>query len=164
MSGESKNSMIVYLNQEGLNTLFPEGTAARIQLGEVVLAKAIGTHVKGLLVPEVSAEIAKQVQEASKLVNVEALIRENFSRTSWYDTHKLIADQKLDIAIKTAVANAFSSAIIDVVENAVLAKVETFTADIERRVGYEVEKRLNGITNDLVKARVNEALAKIKLV
>jgi hypothetical protein len=163
MSGESKNSMIVYLNQEGLNTLFPEGTPARIQLGESVLAKAIGTHVKGLLVPDVIAEISKQVREASKLVNVEALIRENFNRTSWYEPQKLIAGSKLDVSIKIAVENAFSSAIIEVVEKAVLAKVEALTSDIERRVSYEVEKRLSGITNDMVKARVNEALAKIQL-
>lgn len=164
MSGESKNSMIVYLNQEGLNTLFPEGTQARIQLGEAVLAKAIGTHVKGLLVPQIADEIGRQVKEAVKLVKVEDMIRENFTKSSWYDPHKLLRDSKLDVAIKEAVSNAFSEATLELVTKAVDAKLEAVTTDIERRVNYEVDRRLAGITNEMVKARVNEALAKIQLV
>lgn len=163
MSGESNNSMIVYLNQEGLNTLFPEGTPARIQLGEAVLAKAIGTHVKGLLTPAVQAEISSRVAIATKTLDMEGMIRETFSRTDWYNPCKLIEDKKLDLSIKSAVKDAFDSALVDVAEKAVSAKMETVTADIERRVNYEVDKRLNGITEKLIKDRVNEALAKIKL-
>lgn len=164
MGSETENNMILYLNQDALNTLFPEGTEARIKLGEAVLAKAVSTHVKGLITPEVSEMIAREVRTATAKLDLKALIGEAFQKTGWQGgPYRIIENSGLDATIKSAVSMAFTTATFDVVEKEVNSKVELLTADIEKRVNYEVDRRLAGVTKEMITSRVNEALANIKL-
>ena len=156
---EQAAKCVLKLNTPVLNVLFPEGTEARVQLQQAVLAEVSRTFVKNSLSADVQAYLRTLSNEVSQEIDVKSVVQKYFETSAaWNSTTKLKPGTGLVKAIATAAENALSDQFYQTLNDRIEAQVKEYTDRLDSRVEYAVKQRIDRLTTDAINARVNAAV------
>lgn len=150
---------VLKLNTPVLNTLFPEGTEARVQLQQAVLAEVSRSYVKESLTQEIKAHLHTLTQEVKSATDVKGVIRQYFETSpGWNSVTKLKPDTALTAAIASAVEKALSDQFYTQLEERVAKGVAEYTEKLDARVDFAVKQRIEQLTVKAINERVTAAV------
>ena len=150
---------VLKLNTPVLNTLFPEGTEARVQLQQAVLEEAAKSFVKTSLSNHVSEFLSSLVTKVKNEADIGGVIARYFQTSGgWNSVASLKPDTQLTKALSAAVEKAFDDKFYELLEQRVEAKVADYVNRLESRVDYAVNQRLDRLTNEAIQKRVEVAV------
>lgn len=153
------HDLVVRLNLEAMNALFPEGSQARVELQNAVLTQTTGKYVKQMLTSELKAVVDTAVGQTVKDINVPAMIREQFAISpNWIADLVVVPGSRVEDSIRKNVQAQFDNTITEIVQASVAAHLETHLQQVEKRVDEEVAKQITKITQELLTRKVNDAI------
>lgn len=164
----SNNQLLLRLNSQALNDLFPEGSQARVNLQQAVVAEFVSKNIKPKNFGEdIQQQIESATEDVKKTINgakvsvTNAMLKElGVVKGGWGEI--VLNDeikQKINDAVKQTIDMQVQSAI-----NAHIAdKVSKLSGAIEHNVQAAVGRMVNKEIGDAVKARVSNVLEQIKL-
>lgn len=159
MNQEQPARCVLKLNMNVLNALFPEGTEARVELQQAVLAEVSRTFVKNSLSAEVQTYLRTLTQEVNQAINVKSVVAQYFETSAaWNATTKLKPGTDLVKAIANAAETALSDKFYQLLNERVEAQVKEYTDRLESRVEYAVKQRIDQLTVSAIQARVAAAV------
>lgn len=137
---------VIALTPEALNTLFPEGSSARVELQRAALAQAARQFVKHALGDEAKAflrgVIAEENRTSLQAVNDE--LRAHFGEAATgMGRSRFIFNQDIKDRIKEAVHLEVSAVVKKAIESAVVeetGRLESIAAQTAKRAVYEILK------------------------
>ncbi|HBO9199663.1 hypothetical protein [Pseudomonas aeruginosa] len=152
--------IILRLNASAMNALFPEGTQARVDLQNAVLTEAATKHVKGQLDAETRKYLEALVTTIANKVDAGKMIGEAFARKNhWDSTLSVNPTSPMAAAIAEKVRDEFAKGLEDIIEREVAARLPAAIEGIDARVQQLVDMKVNSITREMMRKKVNEAFA-----
>ena len=155
---DMSNKVIIRLNIDAMNALFPEGTEARVDLQAAVLREAAGRHVKGQLTDEMRRIIDKRVKEISSEFDVDAEIRKSFTKTGrWADD----LTAKPGTPISKAIQSAARMQVEDHIASLISASVKRAVDGLSDKIEDSVSRIADRLTRDEISKKVRERLQSV---
>lgn len=157
--------MVLKLNTPVLNALFPEGTPARIELQQAVVAEFAQVVARQSLNEEAKAYLGELSKTVANITTLEAVVKQYFETKSTWNAPLSITDGgKLAVCIADHVNRSFDVRFYELIEKAVAAAVEKYTSKLESSVQYAVDAAVKKITVDTINKKVSEAVAAARRV
>lgn len=159
MNQEQPAKCVLKLNMNVLSALFPEGTEARVELQQAVLAEVSRTYVKQALSADVQNYLRTLTQEVKQSTDVKGVVAKYFETSAaWNSVTKLKPGTDLTKAITTAAENALSDQFYQQLNDRVEALVKEYTDRLDSRVEHAVKQRIDRLTTDAIQKRVDAAV------
>lgn len=159
MNQEQPAKCVLKLNMNVLSALFPEGTEARVELQQAVLAEVSRTYVKQALSADVQNYLRTLTQEIKQSTDVKGVVAKYFDTSAaWNSVTKLKPGTDLTKAITTAVENGLSDQFYQALSDKVEAVAKEYEDKLEARVEYAVKQRIDRLTTDAIQKRVDAAV------
>jgi hypothetical protein len=156
----SNNSLIIRLNPEALNSLFPEGSEARVQLQNSVLTQAAGQFVKGQLTPEVKEFLTAAVAKVAAHIDLEQHIAAAFARKNGWTSDLQVKDgSNMAQAIAERVKQEFESKHSERVDALVKHRASLILDDLDARIERSINAEVIRVADQRINERVRLALA-----
>lgn len=154
------NKVILRLNPEAMDALFPQGTQARVDLQASVLTEASKRFVKGQLTDDIKRHLDTLVTGIANKVDFEAIVAGMFSKKpGWNQVLEVKPNTGMQKAIADQVALQFQGSISEMIEREVEARLPKAIEGIEGRIQRIVDEKVAIITHESMRKKVNEAFA-----
>lgn len=155
----SNNSLIIRLNPDALNSLFPEGSEARVQLQNSVLTQAAGQFVKGQLTPEVQEFLQAAVSKVAAHIDLEQHIAAAFARKNGWSSDLQVKDgSSMATAIAERVRKEFEGKHADRIDALVKDRASLILGTLDERIEQSINAEVVKIANARINERVRLAL------
>lgn len=151
--------MTLKLNTPVLAALFPEGTEARVQLQQAVVAEFAKQTARQALNDEAKAYLAELSKQVANHFTLEQLTKEYFSRVHWNNPLSVSEGGQLYKAIAELVEKMFDQRFYDLAQKAAEKATEGYLAKLESQVEYAVKTRVERLTTEAINKRVDAAVA-----
>lgn len=158
------------LDVAALNTLFPEGTEARVELQSAVIAAFTRKHLKETAlgndvhkaINEAKREILENLEQAKREVQIQTL-KELGLRKDWAGSFIMLGNE--NTLIRSLISAAVKEALNSEIRNTI---AESITKQIERHRGtiqHDIQVALNRIVveevTEAVKTKINNAMSQL---
>jgi hypothetical protein len=154
------DKVIIRLNADAMNQLFPEGTQARIDLQSAVLNEVSTRFVKGQMTEEIEQHLSLLVAHTAKAVDTEALVKRAFAKKpGWNSQLEVATGSGLALAIGSMVASEFENKLNKMADEAVEKYLPQAMQGIESKVQRVIDSKINEATRELIQKKVNDAVA-----
>ncbi len=157
--------LVLKLNTPVLNALFPEGTAARVELQQAVVAEFARTVARQSMNDEAIAYLTQLGKDVASAANLEALVNQHFERSGvWNQPMKIRGHSEIIKTLATAAQTSYEDHLHDLIAEAATKACSAYEEKLEASVKYAVDKRVRSITAEMIQAKVNEAVKAAALV
>jgi hypothetical protein len=159
MSHSDSNKLIIRLNAQALEALFPEGTEARVQLQNAVLTQAASQYVKGQLSPEVQKYLDAAVSKVAAHIDLEQQIARAFARKQGWNAGLEVRDgSHMAEAIAVRVRDEFSKRHAEHIDKLVKQRAALILETLDQRIEQAINAEVVRVANKRIQERVQLAL------
>lgn len=150
--------MTLKLNTPVLSALFPEGTEARVQLQQAVIAEFARQTARQALSDEAKDYLHQLSKEVANHFTLEQLVKQYFSGGSWNNPLKVSEGGSLYKAIAELVKTSFDQRFYELAQSAAEKATAEYLDRLDARVKYAVKQRVELLTTNAINARVTAAV------
>lgn len=143
----SNQPIKLQLNADAIAALFPEGSQARVELQNAVIAEFCRKNIKNSLV--ISSSIEKKIEAARSQVIEDAVFKLGMDKGSY-------GTITVGTAVKEKIHVAVRDAMMTDVNNMIGAMVETLRGTIEHNAKVAVNRMTDKMIADILKERVQK--------
>ncbi|MNQ65048.1 hypothetical protein D3C85_794930 [compost metagenome] len=154
-------STVIRLDASALNTLFPEGTQARLELQNHVLCTVAKQFVRGALTEDVKSYLTQLSKDAAAELDVPSIVHRHFTsvkdpNSQW--SFMLKVDERMSSALVRAAREAFETEVEDKAEVLLKERVERYVTTLDTRLGDALTRTLNRAEKEAFETRVAQAM------
>lgn len=152
--------LIIRLDVGAMNALFPEGTTARVELQQAVLANASKRFVKGQLDDGMRTYLKQVVGDCLKDIKYDAIVAELFDQVKGkFNSSLRIKDGgQLEQALKVAAEDFFRDNVNELLETKVEEIRTRYLDTLDARLTRALEQTLSTTEQKEFTRRVNERM------
>lgn len=166
MTNNIDSRMVLKLNTQTLNALFPEGTEARVQLQQAVVAEFAKKTARNSLDDAATTYLNALSKQVANKDALEGLVKSLFERESHpWNRGKLRVKEGGDLAtaISDAIKEGLDSKFRELIKQTVAEQIDDWKSKIGPSVEYAVRTNVEHITKAMIKEKVDAALTGIGL-
>lgn len=156
----NSNKLIIRLNLEALNAMFPEGSQHRVELQNSVLQQAAGQFVKGQLTPEVQKFLETAVSKVAAHIDLEKHISSAFAKKQgWSGSLEVKDGSHMAEAIAVRVRQEFEKKHADRIDELVRHRATLILETLDQRIEQSINAEVIRLADQRINERVRLALA-----
>lgn len=156
----NSNKLVIRLNLEALNALFPEGSDIRVELQNSVLTQAASQYVKGQLTEETKKYLDVAISKVAACIDVEQYIASAFARKQgWNGGLELRDGSAIAEAIAVRVRREFEKKHSDRIDEVVRNRASLILDSLDQRIEKSINAEVVRLADNRINERVRLALA-----